>query len=366
MTTNRRSFLQTVSGLAASAATDAAAVQTGSGRLIRLGIDTYSIRNFRWKATQLVDYAAGLKLDTIQASLAAFESLDDQYLRKVKDYASGLGILVEPGFGCICPLSKGWNPKQGDPTRYLLQAVRAAKGLGSPSVKCFMGNAQDRRAAAPIPALMEATIKALRSVRSQALDAGVMIALENHGDLQAREARTVIEEAGKDFVGCCLDSGNPVMLMEDPLWTLEVLGPYVVTSHIRDSAVYEHPRGAAVQWVALGDGSIDFGHFMSRFRKLCPKALLHLEVITGQPPQVLPYLEADFWKAFPDTRASEFSRFVALAKRGQPFMGSMMIARPGGQPPEYEAALKEQQRVDLERSVEYAKRTLDAGVRWRA
>ena len=32
--------------------------------------------------------------------------------------------------------------------------------------------------------------------------------------------------------------------------TLEVLAPYTVTTHIRDSAVWEHPRGAAAQWVA--------------------------------------------------------------------------------------------------------------------
>ena len=45
----------------------------------------------------------------------------------------------------------------------------------------------------------------------------------------------------------------------------------------------------------------------------------------------------------------------------------MIIADvPGKQPPEYRAALKEQQHVDLERSVEYAKKTLGLGIRWRS
>ena len=51
-------------------------------------------------------------------------------------------------------------------------------------------------------------------------------------------------------MGACLDTGNPMWVMEDPLLTLEVLGPYTVTTHIRDSVVFEHPRGAAAQWVA--------------------------------------------------------------------------------------------------------------------
>jgi sugar phosphate isomerase/epimerase len=137
-------------------------------------------------------------------------------------------------------------------------------------------------------------------VRSQALDAGVRIAVENHaGDMQAREVKMLIEAAGKDFVGSCLDTGNPMWVAEDPLLTLEILGPYVATSHVRDSAVFEHPRGAAAQWVALGDGSVDVVRFVERYRQLCPTASIQLEIIIRRPPEVLPYLEPEYWKAFP-------------------------------------------------------------------
>jgi hypothetical protein len=72
---------------------------------------------------------------------------------------------------------------------------------------------------------------------------------------------------------------------------------------------------------------------------------------------VIPYLEEDFWKIFPKTPASEFARFVALAKSGHPFSGTMIMEDVAGKkPPEYTAALKEQQRVDLERSLAFAKK----------
>jgi hypothetical protein len=95
---------------------------------------------------------------------------------------------------------------------------------------------------------------------------------------------------------------------------------------------------------------------------------VQLEIITGRPPRVLPYLEADFWKAFPHARASEFARFVALAKSGHPYMGAMVIEDlPGTHPPALlQDALKEQQRADLERSLEFARQKLDLGVNWRA
>jgi hypothetical protein len=218
----------------------------------------------------------------------------------------------------------------------------------------------------PLETHIAAMVKTLRAVRAQAVDLNVKIAVENHGDMQAWELRGLIEEAGADFVGICLDSGNAVAVMEDPLLTLEVLGPYTLTTHIRDSAVFEHPSGAAMQWVALGDGVIDFRRFFDRFRQLCPAAVVHLEILTGSAARVIPYFDPEFWKAFPHARAPDFARFVALARNGRPFMGSMLIAGRGERPPAYEEALKQQQRLDLVRSLEYAKKTLGLGVRWRA
>ena len=350
----RRSFLQSAAGGAALAAQSAGAPRN------RLGLDTYSIRAFRWKAIELLNYAASLKLTTVQISgLGEYESLEPEHLRKVKEHADHLGILIDGGIGSICPTSSSWNPKEGDPAAYIARGLRVAKAVGAAAMRCFLGSAAERRGKLPIEAHMEATIKVFRSVRAQVLDSGIKLALENHnGDMEAGEVKTVIEESGKDFVGVCLDTGNPMHLLEDPLFTLETLAPYVVTSHIRDSVVYEHPRGAAFQWVALGDGSIDYKQFVARFRELCPGVPMQLEIITGRAPTVLPYLEPDFWKAFPKKKAGELARFIALAKRGHPFMGEMMIAGSGKQPPEYEAALKQQQRIDVERSVQYARTVL--------
>ncbi len=348
---HRRTFLQT--------AVAAAAPALGSPTPIRLGLDPYSIRDFRWKAMQVLDYAAGLKLAAVQfSSMDDYESLDLSHLQKVKDRAAQLGISIDAGIGCICPTTRSWNPRNGNPEKYIVRGLAVARAVGAKAMRCFQGSTVDRRGPRPIEAHMEMTMSVLRSVRQPALDSGVKIAIENHGDMQAREVKAIIEEVGRDFVASCLDVGNPMWVVEDPLVALETLAPYVATTHVRDSVVYEHPRGAAWQWVAIGDGSIDLKQLVARYRQLCPNVSMQLEIITGRPPQVMPYLEPDFWKAFPNARASEFARFVALAKNGHPFMGSMVIAGPGPQPPEIQAALKEQQRRDLERSVEYTRRNL--------
>lgn len=339
------------------------------GPRIRLGFDSYSLRAFRWKALQLLDYAAGLKLDSVQLSgLGDYETLDPAYLRKVKERAAALGLSIDGGIGCICPTSKSWNAREGTPQQYLEKGLGVCKAVGARSMRCFLGSSADRRGTLPIEAHIEATVKELKKVRSMAMDYGVIIAVENHsGDMQARELRDLIQAAGKEYVGACLDTGNPMWVVEHPMVTLEVLAPYAVTTHIRDSIVFEHPRGAAAQWVALGDGVVDFKEFVAKYRTACPGAVMQLENITGRPPQVLPYLERDFWTAFPKANAQEFARFVALAKKGRPLMTSMIMADvPGKRSAEYDAALREQQRVDLEKGLDYAKKVLDVGVRWRS
>jgi sugar phosphate isomerase/epimerase len=94
---------------------------------------------------------------------------------------------------------------------------------------------------------IETSSKILREFRSQVIDAGLKIGIENHKDLQAWQTRQVIETAGKEFVGSYLDTGNPVFVAEDPMTTVEELGPYAVSFHLRDSVVYEQPDGIAVQ-----------------------------------------------------------------------------------------------------------------------
>ena len=359
----RRTFLQSSSTALAAAALPAPAADGD----IPLGFDSFSIRDWKWKAIQLLDYAAGLKLDTVQlSSLDDYESLEPAYLQRVKDHAARLGIAIDAGTGCICPSSQSYPRNQGDAAEALGKALEVARAVGSKMLRCYMGTRADRRGKLPLEAHMENTVRVFRAVRSRALDLGVKIGLENHaGDMQAREVRTIIEEAGKDYVGACLDTGNPVWAAEDPLVTLEILHPYVVTTHIRDSAVWEHPRGAVVMWVALGEGAVDFQRFVARFRELGVRASMQLEVITGLRAEVLPYLEPEFWTAFPKTPASEFARFVALAKSGRPFMGTMLVAG-GRSSPAVQAARKEQQKTDLERSLDYAAKTLGIGIRRKA
>ncbi len=72
---------------------------------IKLGFDSYSIRAFQWKAIQLLDYAASLKLDTVQLSgLGDYESLEPAYLQQVKEHAARMGVAIDAGIRLHLPV----------------------------------------------------------------------------------------------------------------------------------------------------------------------------------------------------------------------------------------------------------------------
>ena len=355
----RRTFLRCVMGTLATAPSAAPWVSDDAPRL-RLGYDSWTLKGYGWTAMQYLDYAAQQKLDTVQLSdLPNFESTEPAYLRRVREHAERLEIQIDGGLGCICPTAVNYRESNGDPVEWVRKGLRVNEAVGAKMMRVYLGGRNER--SGPIERHIESTVKVLKAVRSEALERGVKIGVETHGDMQAWEVRALIEEAGKDFVGATIDTGNPVTLAEDPMVTLETLAPYALTTHVRDSVIFEHPRGAAVQWVALGEGSIDFVKFFDRFRELCPQVAVQLEILTGAPPQVIPYLEEEYWRLFPKARAAEFARFVSLARQGHPFMGSMLVGRNGQRPAEFAAAFKEQQRLDLERSFDYARKVLKLG-----
>lgn len=330
-----------------------------------MGLNTYCLRALRWSDAQLLDYAASLKLDAVflQDSLDP-KAQDPAHWQEVREQAKRLNLHLETGGGGILPRTPADFEKS---VATLRKNIERAKAMGSPFVRGVIASDRASLPAGPIEQHMDTTVRLLKAVRNHALDAGIKVIIEVHKDLLAWELKQVIEAAGTDCAGVYMDTGNPVFVLEHPLTTLETLAPYICTLHLRDSIIYEHPRGVAVQWVPLGEGVVDFPALIQRARELCPRVHVYIKPITGRPPEVLPYLEQDFWKKFPEMRANDLARFVALARRGRPYEGHMVIEDLQGRPvpPHFLAAVQYQQREHMERSVEYGKKVLKLGVRWR-
>jgi 3-oxoisoapionate decarboxylase len=337
----RRSFI---------AAAGTAPALAAAPQPVRLGVDLFSIRSQPWNAFEHLDYCARWKAKVVHFSEIRFiGSLEDDHLRKVRDHASKLGIEVEIGMRSICPTSKAFDPKQGTAEEQIARMLHAAQVVGSPIVRCFQGTSADRATPGGIDARIDDSVKTLRACKSRIVDSGLKIAIENHaGDMQARELKRLVEEAGRDYVGVCLDSGNPLWVLEDPHLTLETLHPYVLTSHIRDTALWRVPEGVAVAWVRMGEGNVGIDDYVRKFQQLCPGRALSLEVIVT-PPRTYAIQDPKFWEAYKTVPAWEFARFLKLADNGKPHPND---------PPVSKELAAEKERTDLEASMRHAHQLL--------
>ncbi len=349
---DRRDFIKTLA-VAGTTVAIGGKVFADSPR-IKLGLDNFAVRAMKWNASQLIDYAVSLKTDSLFITdLDAFESFEEAYLKKLRKKAADGGLQIQVGTWSICPTSKAFRNNRGTAEEHLALGIRVAKALGSPVIRVILGKGDDRETDGGIEARIADTVKVCKACRTQAVDAGVKIAVENHaGDMQSWELVTLIEAAGKDFVGANIDSGNAVWTMEDPLENLETLAPYVVTTSLRDSAVWESENGATVQWTAMGEGNVDLKTYFKRFAELCPGVPVHIETISGFNREI-PFLKDDFWKVWPRAKAKDFAKFLALAKKGKP--------REPHKSPTPEAE-QEYQKGEIERSIKYCKSVLGLGL----
>jgi len=348
---NRRHFVRALSlagaGCAAGLAAPARAATPAKTPRLKLGMDNFAVRAMGWKAPELIDYAASLKLDSLFISdLDAFTSHADAHLRELRRRAADQGLELYLGTWSICPTSTTFKDKWGTAEEHLALGIRMARALGSPVIRVVLGGRRDRRTPGGIEARIADTVKVCRACRSRALDAGVKIAIENHaGDLQARELVTLVEAAGTDYVGVNLDSGNATWTLESPSASLEILGPYTLCTSLRDSMIWETDRGAKVAWTAMGEGLVDWPRYFARFAEFCPEVPVHIETISGFAVE-FPYLETGFWDVWPRALARDFVNFLALARAGHPVAPARLSGR---------AAQQACQRKELEKSLAYCR-----------
>jgi sugar phosphate isomerase/epimerase len=313
--------------------------------MFRLGLDVFSLRSQGWTPFEHLDFAARWNVRVAHYSeVRLLGGLEPDHLRRVRACADERGIALELGMLSICPGSDIFDASRGSAEAQIEAMLPAAAILGSPFVRCVLGRMEDRRRPGGIEPLIDETVRVLKNVRSRVMDAGLKLAIENHaGDLQGRELKALVEAAGSDFTGVCIDAGNPVWAIEDPHVTLDHLAPYVLTSHIRDSRIWRVPEGTAVAWTRMGEGNVDIAAFIRTYAARCPGRALSLEIIVIPEPRIHAHRRPGFWDAYRNTPAWEFDRFEATADAGSPW-----IPAPAGDPIARE-------REDVEASLEWTK-----------
>ena len=165
------------------------------------------------------------------------------------------------------------------------------------------------------------------------------------------QARSLADELARRNLGACVDFGNNVSLLEDPLATTETLAPFAVTTHLKDMAVRPYERGFELSEVPLGEGFLPLARIVDVLRRAKPGLHFCLEMITRDPLKV-PYRDDVYWVTYgrrDPARVAAFEKAVLSKASAAP------LPRITGLSPE---AMQAAEDDNVRKCAAYAKGTL--------
>lgn len=359
---NRRSFLNTTTaaglGFALSQVASPLKAAVGKSPTVPLGVCNYALRGMKPKAKQIVEYAIEHKLDSVLInSFRSFSSIEAKHLEEVSELAKANDISMYVGGDfSVSKTSSLYRSGYETAEAGLTEGIRVAAAVGSPIVTIRIGLEPERYSPGGLELHIKELLRVLKALRGAALEAGVKFAVENHQELRSEDVLRIINEVGTEACGALFDPANAVCVMDDPIRATKMLGEHILCTSARDFMVYESPEGATLQCVAIGQGMMDYQNYTNFLAENCPGVPIHVETIDSKK-RPIPFLTDEFWKGYPDVKASGIVDFLKRIKQGHP----LEIEEPpvGVDKAKFEI---QRQREMLEQSLEYLRKECGVGL----
>ncbi len=295
-------FTMTRRTLLATAAGAAARTLSGMPPSSKVGIASSCFAAERSSDTlAFLDYCHSLGAAGIQCALS---SLEPDYIHKLRARAEQSGMYVE----VMAEL-----PKTDDTTEFE-RTMQAAKEAGALAVRvvCLSGRRYENfTSVADWQAFTLASHTSISRAVPIAEKHRVPLAVENHKDWTLEDLEPILRQKSSEFLGVCLDTGNNIALLDDPMAVVEALAPYAVSVHFKDVGVEPYAEGFLIAEVPLGEGMLDLRKMQAVLAKARPATRLSMEMITRNPLKV-PCLTDAYWATFPKRNGLYLARTMAL------------------------------------------------------
>jgi len=275
----------------------------------RLGIGMHSY-GFHWRAKRFDDaltfleHAHKLGAGGVQVSIG---QRDAAYTRKLRERCEEWGMYLEAQAGL--PLDDSGL------ARFTAEA-QSAQAAGAKVMRTAMLSGrryETFNTAAEFETFAAKSWKSLTLAEPIAKKHGLRLAVENHKDWLIPELLDMMRKISSEYVGICVDTGNSIALLEDPMTVIEAYAPFAITTHLKDMGVDSYERGFLLSEVPLGAGYLDLRKIMQIIEGANPKVQWNLEMITRDPLEV-PCLTDKYWTTFKSMPAQQLAANVGMVR----------------------------------------------------
>ncbi|HZT33714.1 MAG TPA: TIM barrel protein [Bryobacteraceae bacterium] len=322
--------------------TAAAAARLGAAPRSKMGVATTSYMTFRRPRDtyEFLEHVHELGGAGIQAPLT---SLDPADLKKLRARAEEWGMYLE----VMAPL-----PKE-DAAAFERYAA-AAKEAGAACLRtgCLGGRRYETFSALSewqefVARSRESIERALPVLERHRIPMG----LENHKDWTIEELAPLLRQHSSPWLGACIDTGNNIALLDDPMEVVEQLAPFAVCTHLKDMGVEAYSDGFLLSEMPLGEGMLNLRRIVSIISSARPNVNFTLEMITREPLRV-PCLTDKYWATFPQRGGLHLARTLRTVRAQQ---GRQALPRYAGLPRAAQLRVEED---NVKESLNYAREQL--------
>lgn len=313
MRMTRRSMLAACAGSVPVAAT-AAFGEPGAPGSLGLVIHSFAVRTAGDRGRQgsdrfaaparFVEYARSVGARGVQVGLGV---IDDAAADALRDRVRAASMYLE---GIVS------LPRDDADLQRFEAELRTARRTGAQVVRTVMLSGRRYETFATVAAFRrfaDHSSHALKLAAPVAARHDIRLAVENHKDFRADELIRLLKQVGNDHVGVCLDTGNSIALLEDPMEVVEALAPWAFTTHFKDMGLEEYRQGFLLAEVPLGAGILNLPRAIRALRGTRPEIRFNLEMITRDPLKV-PCLSDAYWETFPELPGKHLARTISLVR----------------------------------------------------
>lgn len=208
-----------------------------------------------------------------------------------------------------------WPPSPSDLEPFESQ-VRLAKEAGARVVRtaCLSGRRYETFSTqAAFADFAQEAERTLARVEPIVRKHRIRLAIENHKDWLVPEMVGLLGRISSEYIGVCVDTGNSIALLEDPMAVIDAYAPYAFSTHLKDMGVQEYADGFLLSEVPLGEGFLDLNAIVSRLQQAQPEIQFSLEMITRDPLKV-PCLLERFWATLEAVPARRLAATLATVR----------------------------------------------------
>lgn len=255
-------------------------------------------------ALTFLEYCHAMGAGGVQVAIGSPELA---YARRLRTRTETLGVYLE---------GQTSLPRDEADVARFEQEARAAKDSGANVLRAAMLSGRRYETFETAAAFKEFAANSWRSItlaEPVVKRQGLRLAIENHKDWLSEEFVALLRRIGSEHVGACVDVGNNLALLEDPMTVVETLAPFAVSTHLKDMGVAESDEGFLLSEVPLGEGCLDLRAMIATLRRANPTLRFNLEMITRDPLKIA-CLSPKYWATFGDLPASRLARTLGFVR----------------------------------------------------